>query len=85
MLLLVYFRITMLIEYGLVEKWRKVYYPINKCQTNVQDFAKEPATLENVQGAFVLLLIGIVFSVFAIIIEIRVYKLVNYIMHDITL
>ena len=48
------FRITDLVETGLMERWRRMYYPRDECSVAGRARA-EPASLTESQGAFVLL------------------------------
>ena len=51
---MVYFRIATMIETGLVERWRRMYHPIDQCSANRQGNA-EPASIKETQGGFILL------------------------------
>lgn len=43
-----------MIESGLVHRWKKMYYPRDQCSLQNQGDNGEPASLSDVQGAFIL-------------------------------
>lgn len=58
-----------MIEVGLIERWRKKYYPQDKCGKYGQEIAAHAATLTDTSGAFLLAFAGITVSVLFLLYE----------------
>lgn len=65
-----YFRIANLVENGLIQRWREVYYPKNKCSICVRTRTQDPATAEQFQGALAMLCAGMVAATLTLVIEV---------------
>lgn len=58
-----------LFDCGLVEYWKRIYYPKDTCLASSSRATNNQATLQDVQGVFVLLIIGVISSLFIFIME----------------
>jgi hypothetical protein len=58
-----------LMENGMIEKWRKEYYPRNKCNRHGDGPMTDPATIKDTQGAFLILSIGIFLGAVVLLLE----------------
>ena len=63
-----YFRISNLVENGLIERWKELYYPKNKCKGTTQT-AKGAATTEQFQGALAVLCAGVLVAALTLALE----------------
>ncbi len=62
-------RIANLVENGMIEKWRKLYYPRDLCSLQSASRLPDPATLQDTQGAFLMLGIGVALSAISLAAE----------------
>ena len=53
-------RIASLVENGLIQRWREIYYPKNKCVSHQRTRTQDPANAEQFQGALAMLCAGVV-------------------------
>ena len=66
--LIPYFRISNLVENGLIERWKEIYYPKNKCKGTMRS-GKGPATTEQFQGALAVLCAGVIVAALTLALE----------------
>ena len=64
-----------MVENGLIERWRKIYYPRDMCSvaTAISELP-DPATVQDTQGGFALLLGGVIVGLALLILEVAVYR-----------
>ena len=62
-------RINNLVENGMIERWKQIYYPRDMCASKESSRVPDPATLQDTQGAFVLLAIGMLLSWLFLLLE----------------
>ena len=58
-----------MIENGFVNKWHATFYPQDTCSSKKSNTFIGPATLPNVQGAFVVFVGGLALGIIALMIE----------------
>ena len=70
-LIRIYFRITSMVESGLILKWYKDYMPKeHKCDKSLSSVRHKQAKLKTTKGAFVDLFIGIMTATITVLLEI---------------
>ena len=72
-------RITNLVENGLIERWRKIFYPRDVCSvhTRVSEMP-DPATVQDTQGGFALLAGGAALALVLLFLEIAVHRYLKH-------
>ena len=58
-----------LIENGIIEKWKKEFYPRDLCSLQANEHGRDPASIRDTQGAFFLLCFGVVVSAVILLLE----------------
>ena len=66
---LLFYRILSILEAGLVKRWQTEFFPSLACDTGTKAEAHQTTT-EDVLGAFLLLVLGMVAALFTIVFEI---------------
>ena len=62
-------RIASLVETGLVDYWKQVHYPQDSCVGEGDSTDNQRATVDEVLGVFIMLVVGLVLSLFVLMFE----------------
>ena len=65
-----YFRISAIVESGLMQKWQKKYWLKDKCDKSFSSIGYIQISLQNTTGAFIALAVGITASIVTFTIEV---------------
>ena len=62
-------RIASLVETGLVEHWKQVHYPKDNCAGEEDSLDNQRATVDQVSGIFIMLVVGLLLSSSVLVFE----------------
>ncbi|ELT89369.1 hypothetical protein CAPTEDRAFT_222893 [Capitella teleta] len=69
-------RITNMVENGLIERWRRLYYPRDICSIEGEiSELPDPATVHDTEGAFGVLAGGVILALVLLLLELGLFKL----------
>ena len=75
-----FFSVMNLIENGMIQRWRRKFYPPNRCAVpdGISMATSAPATIEDVQGIFILIFAGVFLGAIILVIECSLMNSTNW-------